>query len=45
MSQKPAYPNIDMQRTGRRLKHMIESAGYTPRSLGVRYSKETMNRI
>ena len=31
MRQKPAYPNIDMQRTGRKLKHMIESAGYTPR--------------
>lgn len=31
MNQKPTYPNIDMQRTGRRLKHMIESAGYTPR--------------
>ena len=31
MSQKPVYPNIDMQRTGRRIKHMIESAGYTPR--------------
>lgn len=31
MSQKPVYPNIDMQRTGRKLKHMIESAGYTPR--------------
>ena len=31
MSQKPTYPNIDMQRTGRKLKHMIESAGYTPR--------------
>ena len=31
MSQKPTYPNIDMQRTGRILKHMIESAGYTPR--------------
>ena len=31
MSQKPAYPNIDMQRTGRKLKYMIESAGYTPR--------------
>ena len=25
------YPNIDMQRTGIKLKHMIESAGYTPR--------------
>lgn len=31
MSQKPTYPNIDMQRTGRKLKHMLESAGYTPR--------------
>ncbi len=31
MSQKPTYPNIDMQRTGKKLKHMIESAGYTPR--------------
>ena len=31
MSQKPTYPNIDMQRTGRKLKYMIESAGYTPR--------------
>ena len=33
MSQKPAYPNIDMQRTGRKLKHMIEAAGYTPRMI------------
>lgn len=31
MSQKPTYPNIDMQQTGRKLKHMLESAGYTPR--------------
>ena len=31
MSQKPSYPNIDMQRTGKKLKHMIEFAGYTPR--------------
>ena len=31
MSQKPAYPNIDMQRTGGRLKYILESAGYTPR--------------
>lgn len=31
MNQKPTYPNIDMQQTGRKLKHMIESAGYTPR--------------
>ena len=31
MEKRITYPNIDMQRTGRRLKHMIESAGYTPR--------------
>ena len=31
MNQKPIYPNIDMQQTGRKRKHMIESAGYTPR--------------
>ena len=31
MSQKPTYPNIDMQLTGKKLKCMIESAGYTPR--------------
>lgn len=33
MSQRPTYPNIDMQRTGAKLKHMLESAGYTPRML------------
>ncbi|MBE5875003.1 MAG: helix-turn-helix transcriptional regulator [Lachnospiraceae bacterium] len=33
MSQRPTYPNIDMQRTGKRLKHMLEAAGYTPRML------------
>ena len=31
MAKRITYPNIDMQQTGRRLKHMIESAGYTPR--------------
>ena len=31
MSRKPIYPNIDMQQTGKKLKHMIEAAGYTPR--------------
>ena len=31
MAKRITYPNIDMQRTGRKLKHMIESAGYTPR--------------
>ena len=33
MSKKTTYPNIDMQRTGRKLKHMIEAAGYTPRMI------------
>ncbi|MBQ8879157.1 MAG: helix-turn-helix transcriptional regulator [Lachnospiraceae bacterium] len=33
MSQRPTYPNIDMQQTGIKLKHMLESAGYTPRML------------
>ena len=33
MNKKPTYPNIDMQRTGRKLKHLIESAGYTPRMI------------
>ena len=33
MSQKPTYPNIDMQRTGRKLKRTLESAGYTPRMI------------
>ena len=31
MSKRISYPNIDMQRTGIKLKYMIESAGYTPR--------------
>lgn len=33
MSQKQTYPNIDMQRTGRKLKYMIEAAGYTPKMI------------
>lgn len=28
---KRIYQNIDMQRTGKKIKYMIESAGYTPR--------------
>ena len=31
MVHKPTYPNIDMQQTGKKMKHMLESAGYTPR--------------
>ena len=30
MAKRIIYPNIDMQQTGRRLKNLIESAGYTP---------------
>ena len=30
MVKRIIYPNIDMQQTGRRLKNLIESAGYTP---------------
>ena len=33
MSQKRTYPNIDMEQTGRKMKNMFESAGYTPRML------------
>ena len=33
MNKKLTYPNIDMQRTGRKIKHMMESAGYTPRTI------------
>ena len=31
MSKRITYPNIDMIQTGIKLKHMLESAGYTPR--------------
>ena len=31
--QKQTYPNIDMQLTGRKIKDMIEAAGYTPRMI------------
>lgn len=33
MAKRITYPNIDMQRTGIKLKNMIESAGYTPRMI------------
>ena len=33
MGKRMTYPNIDMQRTGRKIKYMIESAGYTPRMI------------
>ena len=30
MANRIIYPNIDMQKTGRKLKRIIESAGFTP---------------
>ena len=33
MAKRITYPNIDMQKTGRKLKRIIESAGYTPRMI------------
>ena len=33
MSKRTTYPNIDLQQTGHKMKHMLESAGYTPRML------------
>ena len=33
MSGRNTYPNIDIQQTGRKLKHMLETAGYTPRMI------------
>ena len=33
MSRKQTYQNIDMKRTGRILKAMIEAAGYNPRMI------------
>ena len=33
MTKHNTYPNIDMQQTGRKMKRMLESAGYTPRMI------------
>ena len=33
MSKRNTYQNINMEQTGARLKHMLESAGYTPRMI------------
>ena len=33
MSRKSTYSNIDMHQTGCKLKHMLETAGYTPRMI------------
>ena len=30
---KPTYNNIDMQRTGQKIKFLLNSAGYTPRMI------------
>lgn len=33
MSNKKIYPNIDMEKTGIKLKYMLSKAGYTPQML------------
>ena len=33
MEKKLIYSNIDMVQTGKRIKRMMESSGYTPRML------------
>lgn len=33
MANRIIYPNIDMQKTGRKLKRIIEAAGFTPRMI------------
>ena len=33
MGNRQSYPNIDMQRTGKRIRYFIESAGYTPKMI------------
>ena len=33
MGKKQTYSNIDMQRTGAKMKRLLETAGYTPRMI------------
>ena len=33
MVKRITYPNIDMRQSGMKLKHLLESAGYTPRMI------------
>lgn len=33
MAKKPTYQNIDMERTGRKMKYMLEAAGFTPKMI------------
>ena len=33
VARRITYPNIDLQRTGQKMKYMMESAGYTPRMI------------
>ena len=33
MDKRDTYPNIDMQKTGKRIRHFIEEAGYNPRMI------------
>ncbi len=33
MGNKQSYPNIDMEKTGKRIRNSIEAAGYTPKMI------------
>lgn len=33
MNKRESYPNIDMQKSGKRIRHLIENAGYNPRMI------------
>ena len=33
MTKRITYPNIDMKKTGRKMKYLIEKAGYTPKMI------------
>ena len=35
MAKRMTYQHINMEQTGARLKHMLESAGYTPRMIQI----------
>lgn len=33
MNKRESYPNIDMQKTGKRIRHFIDTASYNPRMI------------
>lgn len=33
MNKRDTYPNIDMKKTGKRIRYFIENAGYNPRKI------------